>query len=351
MGLEIGFAYTSFKWANNAKNNAGVTCIILGIRKISNNPKFIFENNLKKHAQNINGYLLDFKDIYIEKRRTPLSILPPMIFGSMPNDGGHLLLTAEEKNILSKQHPSSFKFIRKIIGAEEFINGIEKYCLWINKETLNEAIAISPIKKRMENVRIAREKSPREITKKLAAESHRFGEIRHQEKNYTFVPSITSENRDYIPIGYFTAKIIPNNRAHVIYHNDLVIFGILSSNMHNVWVKAVAGRLETRITYSAEICYNNFPITNLNNQQKETVRKHVLKIIAEREKHPEKTISELYDPRKMPAGLKEAHRNLDAAIDSSYRSKPFESDKERLEYLFKLHEEMSQNEQKKENND
>lgn len=344
LNVEIGFAYTSFKWTNNVKNNAGVYCVIIGLRNTCCEGKFIYENNLKKSVNNISGYLSISKDVFVEKRRKPLSRMPKMVFGSMPNDGGFLLLSSEEKNEIIKEYPASKKFIRKIIGAEEFIDDIEKFCIWIDNDKLEDALKIIPIRERIEKVRIARNGSKRAATKKLAALSYRFAEIRHVEKNYILVPSITSEARDYIPIGFISPETIANNRVHIIYDADFFYFGVLSSKMHNLWTKSVAGRLEMRIIYSAEICYNNFPFPEINRKQKEVIDFHVRNIISEREKYPEKSIADLYNPKKMPKGLRDAHEKLDAAIERCYRPKPFESDEERLEYLFKLYEEMIQKE-------
>lgn len=345
IGVEIGFAHTSFKWTNNAKNKAGVACVIIGLRKICNDNKYIFNENSKISVKNINGYLHNFKNIAITKRKTPISWLPKITFGSMPNDDGHLLLSVEEMNKLIKEFPRSKKFIKKLIGGEEFLDRIERYCLWISDEGLKEALTIEPIQRRIQKVKKSRAESQRAATQKLSACPHRFGEIRHLEQDYILIPRTTSENREYIPIGFFKPANIAKDSSHLIYGADSVVFGLLTSKMHNLWTKAIAGRLEMRIIYSAEICYNNFPIPNLNKNQKETIEYHVRNILSEREQYPEKTIAELYDLKKMPIGLREAHQNLDVAIEHCYRSKPFETDEERLEYLFKFYEEMTSKEQ------
>jgi hypothetical protein len=349
MGVEIGFAYKSFKWSNNAKNKAGVSCVIIGLRKICDDPKYIFNNSCFLSVKNINAYLLDYKNIFINERDTPISWMPQIVFGSMPNDDGHLQLSPEEKENLIKAFPKAKKFIRKLVGGNEFIDNIDKYCLWISDEMLSEALSIDPIKKRIQKVKNTRLSSSRAATRKLSSSPHRFGEIRHQEKDYILIPSTTSENRDYIPLGFLSRKTIAKNSAHLIFQDDPVIFGVLMSKIHNLWVHAIAGRLEMRIIYSAEICYNNFPIPQLTKEQKEIIIKCSKKVISERENHEHlgKTIAELYDPHKMPAGLREAHRNLDDAVERCYRSKPFQSDEERLEHLFKLYEEMIQNEKRR----
>ncbi|MGC1879245.1 MAG: DNA methyltransferase [Rhabdochlamydiaceae bacterium] len=347
MRVEIGFAHTSFKWSNNAKNNAGVACVIIGLRNECDKRKFIYAKESKRQASNINGYLANYKNVVVAKRSIPISWMPKVVFGSMPNDNGHLLLSDEEKKKLIKEFPKAKKFIRQLIGGEEFLDRIEKYCLWIGDEGLKEALTIDPIRQRILKVKKSRATSPRIATQKLSEAPHRFGEIRHQENDYILIPSTTSENREYIPIGFLPPTTIAKNSTHVIYGADPLVFGLLTSKMHNVWTQAIAGRLEMRIIYSAEICYNNFPVPDLNKNQKESIKYHVRNVLAEREKHPERTIAELYDPKKMPVGLREAHRNLDAAVERCYRSKPFESDEERLKHLFKLYEEMIQNEKKR----
>jgi hypothetical protein len=343
--LEISFAYNSFKWSNHAKKNAAVICVISGLRNISNKSKQIYNGLDRKHCKNINCYLVNSANIYIENRRSPISTLPQMSFGSMPNDGGHLILHPQEYTELVRAFPKCRQFIREAIGAKEFISGARRYCLWISDDSVNKASSIPQIKNRIEKVKRHRAKSKRKATRELSKLAHRFGEIRHVEGASIVIPRVSSERREYIPFGYTQDVILDS--AQAIYNAEPHVFGIISSRMHMVWVRTVAGRLKTDYRYSSAICYNNFPIPDLNKKQKETINLHIRNLLSEREKHPDKTIAELYDPKKMPAGLRKAHQDLDAAVERCYRSKPFESDEERLEHLFKLYEEMIQAEKRR----
>jgi hypothetical protein len=230
------------------------------------------------------------------------------------------------------------------MGTDEFLQCDRRWCLWIQDKDKDEAVLIPEISERINRVRQERQKSKKAATQKLVHKAHAFGEIRYKASDSIIIPTTTSERREYIPMGFLNRNTIVTNSAHVIYDAEAFIFGILSSKIHLTWVKAVAGGLETRIRYSSALCYNNFPIPDLTEGQKQTITMHVGNVLEEREKHPEKTMAQLYDPDKMPAGLREAHHQLDLAVDRIYRSKPFASDEERLEHLFKLYEEMTQKE-------
>ncbi|HAO06405.1 MAG TPA: SAM-dependent methyltransferase [Chryseobacterium sp.] len=339
--IEINFAYHSFKWVNNAKGNAGVTVIILSLRNTSTEPKYLFDGNIRKEAKNINAYLLDAVNAIIIGRSKPLSNFPEMNFGSMPNDNGNLILNEEEKQKLITQFPKSKQFIKNLIGADEFIKGNLRYCLWITDEKYNEVKSIKPIAERIDKVEILRENSNREATKKLAKVPFRFGEVRHQETDSIIIPRHSSENREYIPIGFLNSETVIADSALAVYDIEPWLFGVIHSRMHMVWVDAVGGKLETRYRYSAKLCYNTFPFPDITLKQKETLNLYVFAILDERAKHPEKTMAQLYDPDKMPKSLREAHQNLDKAVEDIYRlGNPFKSDTERLEFLFKLYEEM-----------
>lgn len=342
--LEISFAYQSFKWTNNAKGNAGVTVVIVGLRNKCVKNKFIFVNSVKTVVNNINPYLTQSKVFTIAKRNKVLSKLPSMVLGNMPNDWGYLHFTTDEKNKIVNEYPESEKYFKKVLGSQEFIKGIDRWCLWINDNQIEEISIIEPIVSRLKLVAIEREKSKKTSYNKFANKPHRFIEIRHQESNAIIIPGTSSENRKYVPIGFVDSNVIINNLAFAIYKPEPYHFGILTSYMHNLWVKSVGGSLETRIRYSSVLCYNTFPFPDITEMQKEKIAELVFNILDEREKHSEKTIAQMYDPNKMPKGLKEAHHQLDLAIEKCYRNKPFENDEERLEYLFKLYEEMTQKE-------
>ena len=340
LGVEIFFAHQSFKWQNNAKNNAGVTCVIIGMRNIINEPKYLYLNGLKRAVKNINAYLADSSNIIVLKRSKPLSAFPIMDLGSSAYDGGFLMLTKEESEGFIERSPNAKKFIKPFMGSAEFIRNIKRYCIWVEDKDVNEAVQILDIKNRMGKVRLFREKSGRGKTLETAQTPYKFTEIRHREAPAIIAPIISSETRTYIPFGFINKGIVVPNSARVIYNPEPWIFSVITSKMHMIWVRAVAGRLKTDIRYSGTICYNTFPLSNITIQQRESLTTHAYNILAEREKFPEKTMAELYDPDKMPDGLREAHKFLDLAIDQIYRSKPFENDEERLAHLFKLYEKM-----------
>lgn len=339
--IEIGFAHLSFKWTNNAKGNAGVTVIILGLRNLSSQPKYLFNANIRKEAKNINAYLLDGANVVIAERMLPISKFPKMNFGNMPNDGGGLILTEEENKKLLNENPNAKKFVRLLLGSAEYIRGDKRYCLWIDDSDLKEAEKIPFIQKRIEITRKHRINSKDKGTNELAKRSHQFRDRNVAKESQLIMPGVSSEKRDYIPSGYLGHDIVISNSALVIYDAEPYLFAVVNSKMHMVWVDAVGGKLKTDYRYSAKLCYNTFPFPDITLKQKENLNLYVFAILDERAKHPEKTMAQLYDPDKMPKGLKHAHEELDRAVEQCYRLQPFTSDTERLEYLFKLYEEMT----------
>lgn len=345
--LEIGFAYQSFKWRNNAKAVAGVTVAIIGIQNINNNDKRLYNGDKYSIVKSINAYLVSGSNVIVGIRSKPLSNLPTMIKGSSPGDDGNLLLSKTEVDELIDKYPQAKKFIKKYLGADEFLYDKMRYCIWVDDKDLKLANSIQPIKSRFDKVKAFRLKSKKEATQKKAATPHAFDEKKFQETDSIIIPQTTSELREYIPIGFLSSDVVISNAARVIYNAKPWLFAILTSKIHKVWVDAVAGRLETRIQYSNTLCYNPFPFPNITENQKKELEKHVYKVLEEREHHSEKTLAQLYDPDKMPNGLREAHHQLDLAVERCYRSKPFETDEERLEYLFKLYEQMIEEEKSK----
>ena len=345
--LEISFAHTSFKWSNNAKSNAGVTCIIVGVRNIHKKKKFILSQNFKHEVDSINPYLTEGKSVIIEKRKSSISGLPDILRGSGPVDGGFLILSKKEKELIVNKFPSSQKFIKKLIGAQELINCEERWCLWIEDSEVEMAVSCPEIAERIENVKSFRLKSSKIATQLASNHSHRFGEVRHIDTELVIIPSHSSENRQYIPIGFLNKGTIITNSAQAIYNSDPWIFSLVTSLIHVNWIRAVCGSLESRIRYSSTLGYNTFPFPQISEKQKQDLGQHAYNIINEREKHSEKTLAQLYDPDRMPEGLREAHRQNDLAVERCYRSRPFESDEERLEYLFKLYEQMIEEEKER----
>ncbi len=338
---EIHFAVQSFKWKNNAKDNAGVTVIIVGLRNIQKGKKYIYFENFKKEVNNINAYLVDAADIFIDNRSNPISNLPDMTYGNMPGGCTQLFLTPSEKKVLLSKYPELSKYIKRLVGSQESIKNIEKYTLWFKDvEIDDEILKIDEIYKKIEITRNTRKDSKDSSYNALQDRPHQFRDLQETTTNSILIPIVSSERRKYIPISIVDNEVIVPNSAQVIYNVNVYIFGIVTSRMHMVWMKNIGGKLEERYRYSKNVVYNTFPFPKIIDKQKEEITELVYGILDERAKHSEKTLAEMYDPDKMPEGLKEAHHKLDLVIERMYRSKPFESDEERLEYLFKLYEKM-----------
>ena len=341
--LEIGFAYKPFKWSNNAKDKAGVICTIIGIRKVNNSPKYIIDDTHRVIVSNVSPYLIQGKNIIVYQSLRPISNLPPIITGNSPYDGGNLLLEKTEKTDLLFNYPDSKNFIKKIHGSHDYINGEERWCLWISDTNLKEALKIPFIVDRIKKTKDFRINGG-DVARAIASRPHQFRYTHQAKEKLIIVPRVSSERRKYIPFGFLDSNYIISDSAQAIYDPQPFVLGVILSLMHMVWVKNTGGYLGTSIRYSSALCYNTFPFPNITENQKNDLEKHVYKVLEEREHHSEKTLAQLYDPDKMPNGLREAHTNLDLTVERCYRSKPFESDEERLEYLFKLYEQMIEEE-------
>lgn len=338
--IEIGFAYTSFKWTNNAQGNAGVTCIITGIQNRSQRKKRLFTGENEAQVDLINEFLRPLHHVWVWDKKSSISSLPKITFGSMPNDGGFLTLDEAEKEQLLASHKGVKRFLKLFKGADEFLYKTNRYCLWIEDDEADEARQIPIIGQRISSCRRKRLESPRPATKKLAGKPHRFGEVRHQDTESIIFPSVTSESREYIPLGFLDGDTVISNLGYAIYDAQSWIFGVLSSKMHMEWTKLVAGRMKTDPRYSSFV-YNNFPIPPISDKTKAALEEAVFEIIDIREEFHEMTYAEMYDPGKMPAKLLEAHRALDAVVDQCYRKAPFEDVNERLEHLIALYKKMA----------
>lgn len=343
VSIEIYFAYSSFKWSNNAKHNAGVTCTIIGLRfaDCKGSPKYLVVNDERIPVPNINPYLSAGTNVIVDKQNDSISNLPSIAFGSMPNDGGYLLFDEHEKEKLIEENAMASKIIHRILGSQELIRGEKRYCLWITDELLPIAYSINSVKDRIDACKRVRESSTRESTRLLAATSYKFGEIRYKETKCIIVPRHSSERREYIPIGYLEAGTVVADSAFAIYDAPLWLFGILTSRMHMAWVKTVGGRLKTDYRYSAQLCYNTFPFPAINEAQKAELEELAQEVLDVRDQHFDMTLGEQYNPETMPETLKEAHHRLDLAVERCYRPEPFSSDEERLECLFKLYAKMT----------
>lgn len=348
--VRINFAHRSFQWSSEAPGKSAVHCVIIGFALQDEKEKWIFDYETPKSephaikAQNINPYLVDAADVVLEKRRAPICEAPALVFGSMPNDGGNLLLSSEEKRDLIKREPKASRWIRRLVGSDEFINNIDRYCLWLADISPNELRAMPAIMERAAAVRKHRLESKRETTRKLAATPTLFGEIRQPKSGkYLLIPSVSSENRDFIPIGFMSNRIISTNLNLIIPRASLYHFGVLCSTMHMAWVRGVCGRLGNGYRYSAEIVYNNFPWPTPSAKHKQAIEKAAQRVLDARLKYPNSTLADLYDPISMPPALAKAHQALDKAVDASYRRNGFSTDAKRLAYLFNLYREITDN--------
>ena len=344
-GIKIHFAHKTFKWSNEAKGNAAVYCVIVGFANYDSNNKILFEYEditgepTEVKVKNINPYLVDAKDIFVEKRRKPICNVPEISFGSMPNDGGNLIFDEDEKNDLFLTDNIIVKYTRPLISGHEFLNGKKKWCLWLENFIPSEIAKSHEILKRLSSIKKLRENSTREATKKLALFPNQFGENRQPKSDYIFIPLTSSENRRIIPMAIFNKNYIANNTGSVIANSTLYHLGILQSSMHMAWVNVVCGRLKGDYRYSNEIVYNNFPWPeNITDKSIKSIEIAIQKVLDIREKYNNNSLSDLYNTLTMPPSLIKAHQELDKAVDLAYRSQVFTSDAKRMEFLFELYE-------------
>lgn len=340
LGVHISFAHSAFKWKNDAINNTAVTVVIIGIRNNgSSNKRIIFSSQHAKKVSWINPYLAP-GELIVKKKSKPISQLPKMVKGNMPYDDNHLLLTGKEASDLIKEYPVSRRFLKRVVGSREFINGLERWCLWIDDGELEIALSVPAIKTRIEAVKIMRLNKKDKNAQKLSKRAHQFREHRQTESYSLVIPSVSSERRLYIPVGFINNKVIVTNLAFVIYDCEPWIFAVVSSKMHNLWVRTVCGQLETRIRYSSQLGYNTFPFPNINEDIKKELNECVYMVLAEREKLSEQPLGYMYNPETITEGLIYAHSLLDKVVERCYREEEFLSDQDRLEHLFELYNEM-----------
>jgi len=340
-GIEIGYAYTPFKWENNAKRNAGVTVIVVSLRNVEPSKKFLFQGDLRVEVLNINGYLTESGNVFVLPRSKPLSQLPPMTFGSKGTDWGNLMLEPTERESLLTLAPEASVFVHRILGTDEFVKDQEKYCIWISDEEAEYAATIPQLKIRFDRTRDQRAESVKAATKALARVPHRFGEVRYKSTESILMPKVSSIRRDYIPVGYLDADTIINASAFGVYDAEPWVLAFLTSRTHVAWTGAVGGRMREDYQYSNTIVYNNFPVPPLSEAMKEKLTIAALRVLDVREYHCEQTLAELYDPDKMPQDLRDAHAAVDALVDSIYSKKPYETDEQRLSDLFAMYERMT----------
>ena len=348
--IKIHFAHRTFKWNNEAKGTAAVYCVIVGFANFDTNYKSIYEyKNIKGEAheikaKNINPYLVDSKDIFTGKKSNPICNVPKMYLGNVPRDEGHYLFTKSEMISFILIEPESMIYFKKLISAREFINNEERYCLWLKEASPNDLKHLNEISKRIKLVKEFREKSTREGSRKFANYPTLWSEDRQPESDYILIPLHSSENRNYIPIGFFTKDDIVSNSCSFLPNATLFHFGILTSEMHMAWVRTVCGRLKSDFRYSNTIVYNNYPWPeNPSDKQKEAIEKAAQKVLDTRKEFPNSSLADLYDPLTMPPSLVKAHQELDKAVDLAYRPQPFPSEAKRMEFLFELYEKYTAN--------
>ena len=341
--IEISFAYTSFKWNNNAKNNAGVTVVIIGCRNFNTGEKHLFTGNIVQKVQKISPYLAEGDSRVIFSTNSPLNGLPKIVFGSMPNDQGNFILN---DNIYEDIPDNEKIFYKRFIGSSEFINAKKRYCLWLYGIDKSKYEKITFITDRISKVRKYRNNSRRKATQKLALKPQLFGEIRWKNSNAIIVPRVSSKNRIYVPMGIVDASTIISDSAMAIYDAPLWLLGLLESRMHMVWLRNVGGKLKTDYRYSAGLVYNTFPVPELSTRRKNEIEELIGNILDIREEEGG-TLAELYgsplaakNPKPMNPRLLEAHKELDKVVDRAYKSTDFKDDNERLALLLNMYSEM-----------
>ncbi|MCK0769904.1 DNA methyltransferase [Chromohalobacter canadensis] len=348
-GIRLHFAHKSFSWSNNAKDKAAVHVVVVGLsakaKEVNLYEKYK-SDTIKKEVENISPYLLDGGNTVVSIRESQISGSPKMIFGNMPNEGGNLILTGEERAQLIGENPESAAWMKKLVGAKEFLQGGERWCLWLTGATKNDIDRFPSIRSRVDRVREKRLASKDAGTRKLAERPHEFRDLNNPD-SFMIIPSVSSERRKYVPIGLFGSDVISTNLNLIIPGAGLYEFGILTSEMHNDWMRTVAGRLESRYRYSATLVYNTFPWPEINDQQRKTIEELAEEVLLVREDYPDKSLSKLYDPKEMPEPLREAHKALDRAVEKLYRDKPFRDATERLEHLFARYEKLIAEEKEK----
>ena len=343
--IKIHFAHRTFSWRNEAKGNAAVHCVIVGFANYDTTNKSIFEyEDIKGEAHeikaiNINPFLVEGKDITVKNRKSPICKVPEMNYGSMPIDEGNLILTDEEKEEALKNEPQIINAIKKYTGGDEFINNKKRWCLWLQNIEPSVLKNSKFILDRIEKTKNFRLSSNRAATNKLAEKPMLFGEIRQPNSKYIIIPKVSSENRKYIPIGILEPTTITSGSALIIPNANLFMFGIMTSVMHMVWMKATCGRMKSDFQYSASIVYNNFPFPdNPNDKQIKAIETAAQKVLDARLQFPNSSLADLYDPLTMPPTLIKAHNELDKAVDLAYRPQAFTSEANRMVFLFELYE-------------
>lgn len=320
LNANIDFAHRTFVWGSESNQKAQVHCVIIGFScKKSNKQKFVYSNNLKMPVSMINGYLLEAPNIFIESRKDPIcSAAQKMIKGSQPTDGGNFLLNKEEKESLEKKYPDISPYIKRYMGASDLINNIQRYCLWLKDCPVTVIRKCPDVIKRIEAVKESRLQSPKIATQKAAQMPTLFTEDRQPNSDYIILPVVSSERRRYMPVAYVKKDIIANANAQMIPNGNLYTFGIITSNVHMAWMRAICGRMKSDYAYSASIVYNNFPWCTPTDEQKAKIEKTAQGILDARALYPDCSLADLYDELTMPPELRKAHQENDKAVMDAY---------------------------------
>jgi hypothetical protein len=340
LGIEIFFAHKDFTWSNNATNNAAVICSVIGLKPRGGKGKTLFYDGLAREVDCIGPYLVPGNETIISQALSPISNLMPIITGNSPYDGGHLILTAEQRSELIERYPEACGLVKRLYGSRDYLNGEQRFCLWIDDSTLSQANCISEVRSRIEKVKQFRSDGG-QVARGLASRPHQFRYTHQATKHVIIAPRVSSERRQYIPFGLLTKDCIVSDSAQAIYDADLWHLSVLLSLLHMVWVRTVAGRLKSDLRYSSALCYNTFPLPQLIDKNRSDLTRCAENIVLTREAHFPATMAELYDPDHMPADLREAHERNDEVLERIYIGRRFRNDTERLEKLFELYTKMT----------
>lgn len=346
-GVRIHFAHRTFQWSSEARGKAAVHCVIIGfaLHDVSDKRLFDYETvQSEPHqikAKNINPYLVDAPDVVVSRRSSPLCAVPVIGIGNKPIDGGHYLFTPEERDEFLKKEPAAAPYFRRWLGSVEFINGYERWCLWLGDCPPDILRHMPEAMKRVEAVRRVRLASISAPTRKLADTPTRFHVENMPDSNYLVIPEVSSERRQYIPIGFLEPKTLASNLVKIAPNATFYHFGVLSSAMHMGWMRSVCGRLKSDYRYSVGIVYNNFPWPGIvTDKQRQSIEEAAQAVLDARAKYPDSSLADLYDPLSMPPELVKAHHKLDSAVDAAYSKKKFTGDSDRVAFLFELYQQI-----------
>ena len=342
-GININFAHRTFRWDSEATLKAHVHCVIVGFGcEDDKSSKVIFDNDTKREVKNINAYLMDAPNVFVESRSKPLCNVPAIRKGNQPTDGGNLIIEASDLETFLAREPKAEKFIKRLIGSKEYINNKSRYCLWLKDATPSELRQMPAVLERMEGVRKMREASSDAATRRLADQPHLFRETNNPE-TYIIVPSVSSERRRYVPMGFLKNDTIPTNLVLIIPEAKLYHFGVLESNVHMAWMRAVCGRLKSDYRYSKDVVYNNFPWPTPTDEQKAMIEQTAKAILDARAKYPDSSLADLYDELTMPIELRKAHQDNDRAVMQAYGFpvKSTFTESQCVAELFKMYQELT----------